>query len=305
MAKFGGAMTALVTPMHEDESVDYEGFRALVKRQLEGGIDGILPLGTTAETPTLTEDEEDELIKIAFEEVRAFEKANNKKIWITLGAGSNCTRDAVRYCERAKKAGADAALVVTPYYNKPSDEGIVKHFEAVSKVGIPIVVYNIQGRTGKNIDVPTLMKIADLPNVIGVKEASGNINQMIDVIAKVKAKHPDFAVISGDDGLALPLIACGGDGVFSVVSNYAPELVTKLAHAALSGDLATAKELHYRLLPFFKAAFVDGNPTSIKYALSLRGDMKPCVRLPLVEVKASAKEVIKAALNESKLIFEV
>lgn len=302
MAKFGGAMTALVTPMHEDESVDYEGFRALVKRQLEGGIDGILPLGTTAETPTLTEDEEDELIKIAFEEVRAFEKANNKKIWITLGAGSNCTRDAVRYCERAKKAGADAALVVTPYYNKPSDEGIVKHFEAVSKVGIPIVVYNIQGRTGKNIDVPTLMKIADLPNVIGVKEASGNINQMIDVIAKVKAKHPDFAVISGDDGLALPLIACGGDGVFSVVSNYAPELVTKLAHAALSGDLATAKELHYRLLPFFKAAFVDGNPTSIKYALSLRGDMKPCVRLPLVEVKASAKEVIKAALNESKLI---
>lgn len=302
MAKFGGAMTALVTPMHEDESVDYEGFRALVKRQLEGGIDGILPLGTTAETPTLTEDEEDEIIKIAFEEVRAFEKANNKKIWITLGAGSNCTRDAVRYCERAKKAGADAALVVTPYYNKPSDEGIVKHFEAVSKVGIPIVVYNIQGRTGKNIDVPTLMKIADLPNVIGVKEASGNINQMIDVIAKVKAKHPDFAVISGDDGLALPLIACGGDGVFSVVSNYAPELVTKLAHAALSGDLATAKELHYRLLPFFKAAFVDGNPTSIKYALSLRGDMKPCVRLPLVEVKASAKEVIKAALNESKLI---
>lgn len=302
MAKIGGAMTALVTPMHEDESVDYEGFRALVKRQLEGGIDGILPLGTTAETPTLTEDEEDEIIKIAFEEVRAFEKANNKKIFVTLGAGSNCTRDAVRYCERAKKAGADAALVVTPYYNKPSDEGVYKHFEAVSKVGIPIVVYNIQGRTGKNIDVPTLMKIADLPNIIGVKEASGNINQMMDVIAKIKAKHPDFAVICGDDGLTLPLLACGGDGVFSVVSNYTPELVTKLCHAALDGDLKTANELHYRLLPFFKAAFVDGNPTSIKYAMSLRGDIKPCVRLPLVEVKASAKEIIKNALNESKLI---
>ena len=162
MAKFGGAMTALVTPMHEDESVDYEGFRALVKRQLEGGIDGILPLGTTAETPTLTEDEEDEIIKIAFEEVRAFEKATGKKILVTLGAGSNCTRDAVRYCERAKKAGADAALVVTPYYNKPSQEGIFKHFEACSKVGIPIVVYNIQGRTGANIATETLLKIADL-----------------------------------------------------------------------------------------------------------------------------------------------
>ena len=301
MAKFGGAMTALVTPMHEDESVDYEGFRALVKRQLEGGIDGILPLGTTAETPTLTEDEEDEIIKIAFEEVRAFEKATGKKIFVTLGAGSNCTHDAVRYCERAKKAGADAALVVTPYYNKPSQEGIFKHFEAVSKVGVPIVVYNIQGRTGTNISTETLMKIADLPNIIGVKEASGNINQMMDVIAKVKKAHPDFAVISGDDGLSLPLIAAGGDGVFSVVSNYTPELVTQLTHAALNGDLKTAQALHYRLLPFFKAAFIDGNPTSIKYAMSVKGFCKSCVRLPLVEVKDSAKTVIETALKECNL----
>ena len=301
MAKFSGAITALVTPMHEDESVDYEGFRALVKRQLEGGIDGILPLGTTAETPTLTEDEEDEIIKIAFEEVRAFEKATGKKTYIILGAGSNCTRDAVRYCERAKKAGADAALVVTPYYNKPSQEGIFKHFEAVSKVGVPIVVYNIQGRTGTNISTETLMKIADLPNIIGVKEASGNINQMMDVIAKVKKAHPDFAVISGDDGLSLPLIAAGGDGVFSVVSNYTPELVTQLTHAALNGDLKTAQALHYRLLPFFKAAFIDGNPTSIKYAMSVKGFCKSCVRLPLVEVKDSAKTVIEDALKECNL----
>ena len=301
MAILGGAMTALVTPMHEDESIDYEGVRALVKRQCEAGIDGILPLGTTAETPTLTEDEEDEIIKIAFEEVRAFEKATGKKINIILGAGSNCTRDAVRYCERAKKAGADAALVVTPYYNKPSNDGIFRHFEECSKVGIPIVVYNIQGRTGKNIDVPTLARIADLPNIIGVKEASGNINQMMDVIAVVKKAHPDFAVISGDDGLTLPLIAAGGDGVFSVVSNLAPALVTELAHAALDGDLKKARELHYRLLPFFKAAFVDGNPTSIKYALSVKGDMKSSVRLPLVEVTDSAKKIIETALKESNL----
>lgn len=301
MLKLTGAMTALVTPMHEDETVDYEGFRALVKRQLEAGIDGILPLGTTAETPTLTEDEEDEIIKIAFEETRAFEKKTGKKINIVLGAGSNCTRDAVRYCERAKKAGADAALVVTPYYNKPSNEGIIRHFEEVSKVGIPIVVYNIQGRTGKNIDVPTLEKIADLPNIIAVKEASGNINQMMDVIATVKAKHPDFSVICGDDGLTLPLIAAGGEGVFSVVSNLAPELVIEMTHAAMDGNLKKAKEIHYRLLPFFKAAFVDGNPTSIKYALSVKGMMKPCVRLPLVEVTEKAKKIIEGALKECKL----
>ena len=301
MTKFKGAYTALITPMNGDGSVDYEGFRKLVKQQLEGGIDGILPLGTTAETPTLTEDEEDEIIKIAFEEVRAYEKASGKKVNIILGAGSNCTRDAVRYCERAKAAGADAALVVTPYYNKPSNEGIFRHFEACSKVGIPIVVYNIQGRTGKNIDVPTLARIADLPNICAVKEASGNINQMMDVIATVKKAHPDFAVISGDDGLTLPLIAAGGDGVFSVVSNLAPSLVVEMTHAALEGNLAKARELHYRLLPFFKAAFVDGNPTSIKYALSVKGMMKPCVRLPLVEVTDSAKKVIESALKECNL----
>ena len=301
MTKLRGAFTALVTPMHEDESVDYEGFRSLVKSQCEGGIDGILPLGTTAETPTLTEDEEDALIKIAFEEVRAYEKKASRKVQIVLGAGSNCTRDAVRYCERAKSFGADAALVVTPYYNKPSNEGIFRHFECCSKVGLPIVVYNIQGRTGKNIDTPTLSRIADLPNIIAVKEASGNINQMMDVIAQVKSKHPDFSVISGDDGLTLPLIASGGDGVFSVVSNLTPSLIVQMTHAALDGDLQTARELHYRLLPFFKAAFVDGNPTSIKYALSVKNIMKPCVRLPLSEVTDSAKKIIENALKECKL----
>ena len=301
MIKLSGAMTALVTPMHEDESVDYECYRKLVKSQLEAGIDGILPLGTTAETPTLTEEEEDELIKISFEEVRAFEKANNKKINVILGSGSNCTRDAVRYCKRAEKAGADAALVVTPYYNKPSDEGVFRHFEEVSKVGIPIVVYNIQGRTGKNIDTATMARIASLPNIIAVKEASGNINQMMDVIAAIKAKNPDFSVISGDDGLTLPLLAAGGDGVFSVVSNFCPSLITQMVHYGLEGNFEKTREIHYRLLPFFKAAFVDGNPTSIKYALSLKGVMKPCVRLPLVEVKESAKRVIENAISECGL----
>ena len=218
-----------------------------------------------------------------------------------LGSGSNCTRDTVRYCKRAEKAGADAALVVTPYYNKPSDEGVFRHFEEVSKVGIPIVVYNIQGRTGKNIDTATMARIASLPNIIAVKEASGNINQMMDVIAAIKAKNPDFSVISGDDGLTLPLLAAGGDGVFSVVSNFCPSLITQMVHYGLEGNFEKTREIHYRLLPFFKAAFVDGNPTSIKYALSLKGVMKPCVRLPLVEVKESAKRVIENAISECGL----
>ena len=304
MTKFRGAFTAMITPMNADGSVDYDGFRKNVKFQLDEGIDGLVPLGTTAETPTLDErpgEEEDKIIAIVMEEVREFEKKSGKKIPVILGAGSNNTRDAVIYCERAKKAGADAALVVTPYYNKPSKEGIYRHFEAVSKVGIPIVVYNIQGRTGTNITTDTLVRIAELPNIAGVKEASGNINQMGDVIAQIKSKKPDFAVMSGDDGLTLPLIALGGDGIISVVSNLAPKIVAEMANKALSGDIEGARKIHYRLLPFFKAAFIDGNPTSIKYAMNFKKmPAGPC-RLPLVEVTDEAKKIIEKALAESGL----
>ena len=301
---FRGAFTALITPMLADGSVDFDGFRKNVKFQLENGIDGLVPLGTTAETPTLDErpgKEEDELIKIVFDEVRSFEKANNKKIPVILGAGSNNTKDAVMYCERAKAAGADAALVVTPYYNKPSKEGIFRHFEAVSKVGIPIIVYNIQGRTGFNIPTDLLQRIAELPNIAGVKEASGNVGQMMEVIAKVKNKKPDFAVLSGDDSLTLPLLALGGDGVISVVSNLNPAIMHELAQAGLDGDMKKAREIHYRLLPFFKAAFVDGNPSSIKYAMNVKGLPAGGLRLPLVEVCDSAKPVIENAIKECNL----
>lgn len=304
MTKFRGAFTALVTPMKSDGSVDYDGYRKLVKLQLEGGIDGLVPLGTTGETPTLDEDEEDKIVSIVMEEVRAFENspaAKGKKIPVVVGAGSNNTRDAVRYVERAKQEGADAALVVTPYYNKPSQEGIFKHFEAVSKVGIPIIVYNIAGRSGVNIETKTLARIAELPNIAGVKEASGNINQMMEVIATIKSKKPDFAVLSGDDGLTLALTACGGDGIISVVSNLAPTLVTQLANSALAGDFTKAREIHYKLLPFFKAAFVDGNPTSIKYAMNYKGLPAGAVRLPLVEVTDNAKKIIETALKECGL----
>lgn len=297
MIRLRGAFTAMITPMKEDGSIDYDGYRKLLRFQMEEGIDGLVPLGTTGETPTLDEDEEQRIIDVVMEEVRAFEKAKSVKVPVVLGAGSNNTRDAVRYTERAKKAGADAALVVTPYYNKPSSEGIFRHFEAVSRVGIPILVYNIAGRTGKNIDTPTLSRIADLPNIAGVKEASGSISQMTDVIATIKSKHPDFAVLSGDDAMTLPLIACGGDGVVSVVSNAAPALVSEMVRAALSGDYEAARKIHYRLLPFFKAAFIDGNPTSIKYAMRVKGLPSGSVRLPLVDVHDEAKKIIEEALS--------
>lgn len=301
---FKGAFTALITPMNSDGSVDFEGFRKNVKFQLEEGIDGLVPLGTTAETPTLDErpgQEEDKIIEIVFEEVRAFEKKSGKKIPVILGAGSNNTRDAVMYCERAKKAGADAALVVTPYYNKPSKEGIFRHFEAVSKVGIPIVVYNIAGRTGLNIPTDLLARIAELPNIAGVKEASGSVAQMMEVIGQIKCKKPDFAVLSGDDGLTLPLIAAGGDGIISVASNMIPALMHELAEAGLKGDFTKAREIHYRLAPFFKAEFCDGNPSSIKYAMNVKGMAAGALRLPLVEVNDDAKKIIEKAIKNCGL----
>jgi len=304
MTKFRGAFTAMITPMLADGSVDFEGFRKNVKFQLEEGIDGLVPLGTTAETPTLDEkpgSEEDKIIAIVKEEVAAFEKKTGKKIPIIIGAGSNNTKDAVMYCERAKKAGADAALVVTPYYNKPSKEGIFRHFEAVSKVGVPIIVYNIQGRTGLNIPTDVMVRIAELPNIAGVKEASGSVAQMMEVIGQIKNKKPDFAVLSGDDGLTLPLIAAGGDGIISVASNLIPALMHEYAAACLEGDFKKGRELHYRLAPFFKAEFCDGNPSSIKYAMNVKGLPAGTLRLPLVEVTDAAKETIKKAIEECGL----
>ena len=257
MSKLRGAFTALVTPMCSDGSIDYEGFRQLLRYQMDNGITGLLPLGTTGETPTLEEvGEEDTIIDIAVEEVAAYKKKQNR---------------------------------------------IFRHYEAVSKIGIPIIVYNIAGRTGKNISTQLLMRIAELPNIAGVKEASGDINQMMEVMAKIARKKPDFCVLSGDDSLTVPLVAAGGDGIISVVSNLAPALVTQMTNAALAGDFETARNIHYRLLPFFKAAFVDGNPTSIKYAMNVKGLPAGAVRLPLVEVNDSAKEIIKAALNECDL----
>lgn len=301
MISLHGAYTAMITPMNSDGSVDYDGFKKNVLFQLEQGIDGLLPLGTSGETPTLTEEEEEKLIDIVMPLVKEWNTAHKTDVKVIIGAGSNCTSDAVRYVERAKQKGADYALVVTPYYNKPSDEGIYQHFKAVSAVGIPVIVYNIAGRTGKNIPTALLERIADLPNIAGVKEASGNINQMMEVIEKVQSKHPDFSVMSGDDGLTLPLMAAGGNGIISVVTNLIPALMTELVHDCEKGDFAAARKIHYRLQPFFRAAFCDGNPSCIKYAMNVKGLPAGSVRLPLVEPKPEAQEIIKKAIKDCNL----
>jgi len=301
MVMLHGSYTAMITPMFNDGSIDYDGFKKNVQFQLENGIDGLLPLGTSGETPTLDEDEEEKLIDICIPLVKEFNKKTGKNVKVMVGAGSNNTRDAVRYVKRAKEHGADFALVVTPYYNKPSDEGVYAHFKAVSEVGLPIVVYNIQGRTGKNISVSLLERIAELPNIIGVKEASGNINQMMEVIEKIALKKPGFSVMSGDDGLVLPLMAAGGNGVISVVTNMIPSLMSELVHDCEQGKYTEAREIHYRLQPFFRAAFCDGNPTSIKYAMNVKGIPAGGLRLPLVEANPKAQEQIKAAIAECNL----
>jgi 4-hydroxy-tetrahydrodipicolinate synthase len=289
-----GAFTALITPMEEDGSPDYNGFRELIRFQVEAGIDGLVPLGTTGETPTLEEDEEERLIKIAVEEVKG-------RIPLIIGTGSNSTKYALKYTRRARDLGADAALVVTPYYNKPNDEGIYRHFEAVAREGIPILIYNIASRTGKNISTPLMDRLSRLPGIIGVKEASGDIGQMGDVLFEAalprRAEGKPFTVLSGDDALTLPLASLGGDGVISVIANLVPARVKALVQACLEGNFAEARRLHYELLPLTRAAFVETNPIPIKTALTWAGLPGGPVRLPLGPLTAGSEKLLREALE--------
>jgi len=294
MMQLRGAFTALITPMHGDGTVDYEGYRTLIRFQLEKGIHGIVPLGTTGETPTLERDEQDRLIEIAVEEAK-------NRIPIIVGVGSNSTAHTIENAKRARALGADGILVVTPYYNKPTNEGIYRHFSAIADAtDAPILIYNIASRTGKNIDVPTMERLSKIPTVIGVKEASGDLAQMGDIIRMVaqprRAEGKPFAVLSGDDAFTLALCALGGDGVVSVVSNLVPDRVSSLAEACLAEDFAQARELHYGLLPLFKGAFIETNPIPIKTAMGWAGlPAGPC-RLPLCELEAANVPKLKTAL---------
>ncbi len=286
-----GVTTALITPFLTDGAVDYEGLRQNVRFQIEHGIRGLLPLGTTGETPTLNNSEQEEIVRLVVEEA----KAAGKNTPVMVGVGTNSTHKTIQNAQRALEWGADALLVVTPYYNKPTQEGIVAHFSAVSAAtDLPIVVYNIKGRTGTNIATPTLKRIAEQKNVIAVKEASGDIDQMMDVLVEI----PEIAVYSGDDSMTFPLACLGGQGVISVVSNLLPGLVVDMVGQALAGNVERARELHFTLLPMFKAAFIESNPGPIKYAMDRKGLAAGPLRLPLVELSAANRGIVDSVLDK-------
>ena len=295
MIKLQGAFTALVTPMKDTGEPDYEGFGRLIEFQIEHGIDGLVPLGTTGETPTLEDEEEEKLIKIAVEKAKG-------RVPLIVGAGSNDTKHMLRYVQRAKDLGADVAMVVTPYYNRPNDEGLLRHFETASGVGIPILVYNIASRTGRNIPVSLMEKIAQIPNIIGVKESSGDLAQIGDNIGLISAMRKNsanpFYVISGDDGFALPLMALGGDGIISVISNLVPGRVKALAKACLAGDFEEGRKIHFELLPLMKAAFVETNPAPIKQAMNWAGLPAGPARLPLGKLDPRNEAPLRAAVEK-------
>jgi len=299
MAEFRGAFTALITPMADSGEVDYDGFRRLIEFQIGEGIDGIVPLGTTGETPTLTDDEEERLVGVAVEAVKG-------RVPVVVGTGSNDTRYMVKYTERAKRLGADAAMVVTPYYNKPNDDGLFRHFEAAAAVGIPVIVYNIASRTGRNIQTSLLERISHLPNIVGVKEASGDIGQMGDVLREVaaprRAEGKVFTVMSGDDAMTLPLSALGGDGIISVIANIVPAKVKALASACLAGDFGKARQIHFELLPLIKAIFIETNPVPVKQAAAWLGLPSGPTRLPLGKLSQASEAVLRKTMVDLGLL---
>ena len=286
---FQGAYTALVTPFAKDGGIDEDALRKLVTFQIEEGIAGIVPMGTTGESPTVTHDENIEVIRIVVEEAKG-------RIPIIAGTGSNSTSEAVDMTRRAKEIGADATLQVSPYYNKPNQEGLYRHFTHVAdEGGLPVIVYNIPGRTGKNIEVETMVRLANHPGIVAVKEAAGSLPQFMDTIAGV----PDsFDVLSGDDNFALPVTMVGARGVISVASNLIPGRMQQMIEAALAGRRDEAVKEHYRLLPFFKALFFDTNPIPIKYAMAKAGHLIESYRLPLTPLSEELKKRVDAILAD-------
>ena len=291
--KLEGVYTALVTPMTSDGGLDEKALRRLVDFQLEGGVQGLVPVGTTGESPTLDGEECKRVIRIVVEQVRG-------RVPVIAGAGSNATAEAIEYSRDAKEVGAVATLQVAPYYNKPTSDGFLGHFRAIADaVDLPIVVYNIAGRTGKNIDNPTMLELARHRNIVAVKEASGDIPQVMDLILR---KPAAFSVLSGDDNLVLPIMALGGTGVISVASNLVPDRMVRFVNAMLKGDWAAARAMHYELLPLFKALFVETNPIPIKAAMAMKGLIVESYRLPMCPLAPKSRETLAAALKDLRIL---
>ena len=270
---FRGVYTAIITPFTQAGNVDEENLQRIIEDQISNGIDGLVPCGTTGESPTLSHEEHDRVIELTVEYTKG-------RVPVIAGTGSNSTREAIRLSQHAQEAGVDALLQVNPYYNKPTQKGLYLHFKAVADaVNIPVLVYNIKGRTGINVETPTLVRLMnDCENIKGVKEASGNLDQMKEVIQN---RSDGFSVLSGDDNMTLSLLRAGGDGVVSVASNLIPRQMVDFVHAALDGNLEQAQQDEDRLMEFFKSLFLETNPIPIKTAMAMRGWCEETFRLPM------------------------
>jgi len=290
---FKGSIVAIVTPFRNGK-IDEEKLKDLIEFQIKNGASGIVPCGTTGESATLNFAEHEKVIEIAIEQVK-------KRVPVIAGTGSNSTQEAIMLTQQAAGAGADASLQVSPYYNRPTQKGLYEHFKAIAQsVKIPIILYNIAGRTGVNIEPETIAKLAqDCKNIVAVKEASGSLDQM----SRIKQLCPkEFDLISGDDGLTLPVLSIGGTGVISVVANIVPQDVADLVSTFEKGDLKKAKDLHYKLLPLIKAVFLETNPIPVKTALGLLGMCAPDLRLPMCAMSEGNLEKLKKALKDYGLL---
>ncbi|PVE24392.1 4-hydroxy-tetrahydrodipicolinate synthase [Microvirga sp. KLBC 81] len=292
MTRFSGSITALVTPF-QDGAVDEAAFRGFINWQIEQGTHGLVPVGTTGESPTLSHKEHDRVIEICVDEVKG-------RVPVIAGAGSNSTEEAVGFSRHAEKVGADAVLIVTPYYNKPTQEGLYQHFKAINDaIGIPIIIYNIPGRSVIDMSVETMARLYELKNIVGVKDATANLAR---TSLQRQAMGPDFIQLSGEDATALGFMAHGGHGCISVTSNVAPRLCADMQEACLKGDYATALKIQDRLMPLHTNLFLETNPSPVKYAASVLGLMKDDVRLPLIPVSEGTKQAVRSAMVHAGLI---
>ena len=286
-----GCATALVTPFNSDGAIDEERLRALVDRQLKGGVQLLVPCGTTGESATMTEDEDARVIAITIEVARGRAK-------VIAGAGSNATASAIEYSRRARDLGADAVLQVAPWYNKPTQEGLYAHFRAIAEAvpDMPIMLYNVPGRTSSNIAAQTTLRLAkDCENIVAIKEASGNLSQIMEILS---GRPAGFSVLSGDDAVTLPLIALGAKGIVSVASNEVPDLMSRMTSLALDGKWAEARELHYRLLPLMEVNFIESSPGPVKAAMAMMGLLEENFRLPLVPITEKSRARVREVIAE-------
>ncbi|HJR09112.1 MAG TPA: 4-hydroxy-tetrahydrodipicolinate synthase [Pyrinomonadaceae bacterium] len=294
-----GCATALVTPFKSDGAVDEERLTALVGRQIDGGVRLLVPCGTTGESATLTEEEDRLVIRLTVETARGREGAR-----VIAGTGSNSTAAAIEYARAAREIGADAVLVVAPFYNKPTQEGLYAHFRAVAESieGLPVVIYNVPGRTSSNITAATALRLArDVENIVAVKEASGDLSQ---IMAILRERPENFRVLSGDDALTLPMIALGADGVISVASNEAPDMMARLVDLALAGSWDEARALHFRLLPLMEVNFIESSPGPVKAAMRMMNLLEENFRLPLVPIQEKSRTRVREVLEELGLLAQ-